>query len=158
MVGLSAHWGWWNSNRLSRKWNFSADIVHQPSTKEEATCNLAKVLWRDRISAQDFKELVSEYLAIVNECSSSKLHFRIINRKCWNVLNLLSIAFKKSWRTREMGKYTNIQKQGKGGFGKQLVYKWSVWKHLQNNVLISRSQHVKNKSCHFKLFCIFKIM
>ena len=86
----------------------------------------------------------------------------------------LSIIFLKSWETGEVpeANVVPIFKKGKkeepGNYrpdslisipGKILehIIKWTLCKHLENNAVITRSQHgfVKNKSCQTNLISFF---
>ena len=126
---------------------------------------------------QTDKQTVKEYLTTLKEFKSQgpdELHPGILKKLAAELPEQLSAIFLKSWETGEVSgdwrraNVVPIYKKGKkeepGNYrpvsltsipGKILeqIVKWLLCKHLENNAVITRSQHrfVRNKSCQTNL-------
>ena len=154
---------------------FSQKRVYDPPGKPEVQTEGAG------LQLEIDRQMVKEHLITLNEFKSpgpDELHPRVIKELAEELSEPLSIIFEKSWRTGEVpddwrrANVVPIFKKGKkeepgnyrpvsltsipGKIFEQIIKK-SVCKHLENNAVITRSQHgfVKNKSCQTNLISFF---
>ena len=124
--------------------------------------------------------MVKAHLISLNEFKSpghNELHPRVIKELVEELSEPLSIIFVKSWKTGEVpddwrranvpifkkhkkeepGNYRPVSLASIPGEILEQIIKNSICKHLENNAVITRSQHgfVKNKSCQTNLISFF---